>query len=275
MSVNNSKAYSVLMSVYAKEKAEFLIESIDSLLAQTCKPSEIVIVWDGPLTPELTAVLETYQKEFSAMFRFVKLKENVGLGKALHKGVIACREEIIARMDSDDISLPNRMELELEMMEKHQADIVSGTLTEFRTGSDEDGPRRSLPEYPEDILRFAKRRNPFNHPCVMYKKESVLKAGNYQHFTGFEDYALWANMLKQGMKGYNIQTPILRMRTDQMQKRRGGIQYAIHMMHFRYHLYKIGFSSLSDFLISVSGHIFVSLLPSSLRTAFYKKVLRK
>lgn len=270
------KKYSVLMSVYYKEKAEYLTESIESILGQTVKTDDFIVVCDGPLTKELDRVISDYESRFPEIFNIVRLKENEGLGKALNVGLKHCRNEIVARMDSDDISLPNRMEKELEAITRENVDVVSAAIIEFNKRTDNEIARRVLPEKAEEIRRFARRRNPFNHPAVMYKKSSVIDAGGYKDFMLFEDYYLWIRMLLLGYEGYNIQEPLLYMRSgDMLYQRRGGIKYAKQIIKFRWFMLKHGYSSLADFIITAGGHTLVALLPNGMRKKFYERVLRK
>lgn len=267
--------YSVLMSVYSKEQVLFLRESIDSMLSQTIMPKDFVLVCDGPLTVELDEVISTYEENYPQMFQVVRLPQNVGLGKALNEGMKYCRCEYVARMDSDDISLPTRMEKQLAEIQAQQADVLSAALVEFDADHPEGFKKRSLPQTHTEIMKFARRRNPFNHPCVLYKKTSVIKSGGYMDFTGFEDYYLWVRMLMAGMRGYNLQEPLLKMRVTGMHRRRGGMRYARLIIKFRLYLLKSGFCSFGDFVYTVVGHVGVSLLPNRLREMFYHKVLRK
>lgn len=273
--VMNQK-YSVLMSVYYKENPIYFRESIESVLNQTVRPDEFVIVCDGPLTEKLDEVIAEYSKREPNLFNIVRLSENVGLGMALNKGILECHNEIIARMDSDDISYKDRMERQLYVMENKKADIVSGTVNEFSDSIDNIISSRSLPETNEEIRKFARRRNPFNHPAIMYRKESVLKAGNYQRFDLFEDYYLWIRMLKSGSIGYNIKEPLLFMRAGEgMYMRRGGLKYASLLIKFKSYLLTSGYSNIIDFVVSTGVHIVIALLPTGLRKKFYERVLRK
>ena len=174
--------YSVLMSVYAKENPEYLRESIESIWNQTVKTNDFWVVCDGTLTKELDAVLEENQKAHKEVFHLLRLKENVGLGRALNEGLKCCKNEAVARMDSDDIACKDRCEKQLRVLEEG-IDIVSGTVVEFEKDILHCKAKRTLPLSKEEILKFAGRRNPFNHPCVMYRKEAVEKAGGYQHFS--------------------------------------------------------------------------------------------
>lgn len=269
------KKYSVLMSVYRKEKADYFQQSIQSILDQTKSPDEFVIVCDGELTEELDTVLARYTREFPEIIKVVRLEKNVGLGRALNEGIKKCRNSLIARMDSDDVAFPDRCEKQIEVMEKGY-DIVSGTVLEFEGSIDNITAARKLPREDQEIRRFARRRNPFNHPCVMYRRETVEKAGGYRDFYLFEDYYLWARALLAGAKCYNIEEPILYMRAGTgMYERRGGIRYVRSMLRFRWYLHKAGLSSSADLCISAIGQTVVCLVPSELRKKIYEKLLRK
>ncbi|MGI6069347.1 MAG: glycosyltransferase [Blautia sp.] len=269
-------AYSVLMSVYEKEKPEYLAQSVESMLRQTLPPDDFVIVCDGPLGEELDKVIEGFDREHPGLFQIVRLPKCGGLGNALNEGMRYCRFEKIARMDSDDISMEDRCRRQLAAMEEHQADIVGGTLYEFEGDISKIRTRRISPETPEEILRYARRRNPFNHPCVMYRRQAVEAAGGYRHCPWFEDYDLWSRMLLSGSRGYNVQEPVLYMRAGEaMYARRGGFAYGRQALRFRWSLKKRGLSSWMDFLISGGGQFVVSVMPNGLRKKFYGKVLRK
>ena len=219
--------YSVLMSVYYKEKPEYLRQSMDSIFVQSIPTDDFVLVCDGPLNDDLDKVIEEMMATHAAVLKVVRLDKNVGLGNALNHGIKHCRNDLVARMDSDDIARPDRCERQLEVFEQHpEIGMVSGIVEEFSTDPSVIDARRVPPETQEDILQFAKTRNPFNHPCIMYKREQVEKAGGYQEIFLLEDYFLWLRMLLNGTVGYNIQEPLLWMRAGSgMYKRRGGKRY--------------------------------------------------
>lgn len=268
--------YSVLMSVYYKEKPEYLKAAIDSILNQTVKTDDFVIVCDGPLNKGLDEVIADYVRTVPGLFNIYRISENKGLAKALNNGILQCRNELIARMDSDDISAPDRIEKQLKAFEKYNADIVGANIIEFNGNIQNTGSRRDVPEFNEEITRFAKKRSPFNHPSVMYKKSAVINAGFYEDYRFFEDYNLWTTMLGMGYKGYNIQETLLYMRAgEDMYKRRGGIGYIKCIFRFKNHLRRAGFISWGTFLIGAFGHALVSVVPNKLRTGIYSKVLRK
>lgn len=263
--------YSVLMSVYYKEKPEYLQQSIESILHQTAPTDDFVLVCDGPLTPELDSVIAKY-----TTLHVVRLKENGGLGRALNEGMKHCQHDLIARMDSDDISRPDRCERELGVFSQHpEVDIVSGTIEEFITSPDEVYSRRVLPETSAEIVQFAKKRNPFNHPAVMYRKSAVEAAGGYKDFYLLEDYFLWVRMLLRGSKGYNIQEPVLWMRAgSDLYKRRSGWKYVgSEKKLFSYMLTRV-FISKGEYYQAVVSRTAGAMVPNWLRSVLYQRVLR-
>lgn len=267
--------YSVLMSVYEKEKAAYFRESIESMLHQTAPADEFVIVCDGPLTKELDAVLKEMDERHPGLFQIVRLKENRGLGRALRQGVECCRHELIARMDSDDVSVLDRCEKQLRVFAERDVDLVGGIVEEFADDSAHPGARRSVPQTDAAIKAFARRRNPFNHPTMMLRRSSVLAAGNYRDCEGFEDYFLWARMLLCGMHGYNIQETLVRMRVSEgMYRRRGSFRYALLGIKARWRIHRIGYSGFLDFLISAGAQFLMSIVPLGMRTFLYQKLLR-
>lgn len=268
--------YSVLMSVYIKEKPEYFKEAVDSMLNQTVKTNDFVIVCDGPLTEGLNKVIADYVTTYSGLFNVYRLEKNMGLAKALNNGILQCKNEIIARMDSDDVSAPTRMEEQLKAMREQQADIVGSNIIEFVGDISNTKNTREVPEEHGDIVRFAKKRSPFNHPSVMYRKTAVVQAGFYEDYRYFEDYNLWVTMLYQGFKGYNIQKNLVYMRAgEDMYKRRGGISYVGCIYRFNRHLRQMGFISMPSFLSGVIIRTVVSLIPNGVRSRLYKKILRK
>lgn len=264
--------YSVLMSVYCREKPSYLQQAIESMISQSVRTDNFVLVCDGPLTPELDAVIEHYKKDLYV----VRLPQNGGLGKALNEGMKHCKNELIARMDSDDISRPDRCEKQLAIFASKDVDIVSAALEEFSETPDKVEAMRVPPETHEEILQFAKSRNPFNHPCVMYKKSAVLAAGGYQDFYLLEDYYLWIRMLLNGCKGYNIQEPLLWMRAgSDMYKRRAGWKYAKAQQKLFKYMYKQGFITKAGQIKSCAVRTCSACAPNWLREIMFKRILRK
>ncbi|MBD5331384.1 MAG: glycosyltransferase [Bacteroides sp.] len=267
--------FSVLMSVYCKEKVEALECAIVSLLCQTYQPSEIIIVEDGPLTSELYNCLDEFECKYPIIKR-IKLSENGGLGKALNEGLKHCSHPIVARMDSDDIAKPYRFEKQIVVFQKYpQVEVVSSWIDEFIDTPENIISTRKLPEYPYQIFNFGKKRCPINHPAVMFKKESILFAGGYQHFPLFEDYYLWVRLLMNGAKFYNIQESLLLFRTSRdMYKRRGGLKHAINEIKFQRKIWKMGFITPIQFIYNISIRFVTRLAPNFIRASIYQRLLR-
>ena len=275
MSTDKQQTYSVLMAVYKKEDPVFFRQSIESMIEQTLPFTDFVLVCDGPLTKALERVIHWAEERLGERFQCIRLKENRGLGNALRIGVPRCRCSVIARMDSDDISRPDRCEKQFRILEKDGYSIVSGTLQEFAETPGDLQRFRILPRTSAEIREYAKKRNPFNHPCVMYRKEDVLKAGNYQDFPGFEDYCLWVRMLMEGAEGYNIQEPVLDIRAGNgMYSRRGGISYLRWLLRFQKYLLDKKFITKERYIKNCVVRTLVSLIPGGLREKFYKLFLR-
>lgn len=277
MSVSKYENYSVLMSVYYKENSEYLKQAIESIQAQTFPTDDFVLVCDGPLNQELDSVIKKKQQEMKNILNVVRLKKNAGLGNTLNKGIQQCKNELVARMDSDDISYPDRCEKQLMVFNTYpEISVCSGIVEEFATNPKVVESRRVPPETQEEIREFAKVRNPFNHPCVMYKKPDVEAVGSYKDFYLLEDYYLWVRMIMAGYQGYNLQEPLLHMRagTD-MYMRRGGLKYAKTQEKLFRFMKNNGFISKGQYIKNCVIRGESSLAPNWLRKFVFEKVLRK
>lgn len=264
--------YSVLMSVYAKEKPEFLQQSIESMYLQTAPTNDFILICDGPLTEQLDRILRNTREMHPDTFRVIRLKSNGGLGNALREGTAYCRNELIARMDSDDISLPTRCEKELQAFEENpELSIVSGSILEFQYSVENVTGRREVPEKQEEIIRFSQKRNPFNHVAVMMRKSAVLEAGGYRRdYPFFEDYDLWIRMLRKGFQGRNLKDDLVYVRAEKdMYERRGGKEYASQVLGFHKHLKQIGWTDGRDYLTGAFPHALVCMLPAAVRARVY------
>ncbi len=268
--------FSVLISIYYKEKAEYLNKCFESIWdKQTIKPNEIILVEDGKLTEELYFCITNLKKKLGSILKVISLRNNSGLGKALQIGLYNCNFNIIARMDTDDISYPRRFEKQLEVFKKNNIDICSGWVAEFKDNQENIISYRKLPEFHEKIVKYAKLRSPINHPAVMFKKDSVLKAGGYREMLWFEDYYLWCRMINQGAKFHNIQEPLVKMRIGNgLISRRSGIKYAIAEYYFQKKLYNMGFINHTEFIRNISLRFILRILPTSFLKNIYR-IIRK
>lgn len=268
--------YSVLMSVYKKEKSEYLKQSMDSMYKQTFPTNDFVLVCDGPLTKELDAVINEEQAKFGKVLNVVRLPQNGGLGRALNVGVKNCKNELIARMDSDDISKEDRCERQLRVFEENDdISLVSGTIAEFADDIINVTAIREVPQTNDEILNFMKKRNPFNHPCIMYKKSAIESVGGYQDFYLLEDYYLWIRALTNGYKGYNIQGTLLYMREQGMYKRRSGLKYAKSQFKLLDFMKKKGIISAREEVMYGIARTFSSLVPNFIRKKMYSIFVRQ
>lgn len=269
--------FSVLMSLYIKEKPQYVEECFQSLLRQTVKADEWVVVEDGPLTEELYAVLDKYEKEYPGLIKRVPFKENRGLGLALQSGVPECTYDIIARMDTDDICREDRFEKQLAEFEKDPGlDIIGSHIDEFEDTPDTIVAKRLVPVTDAEIKKYQKKRDAFNHMTVMYKKKAVLDAGNYQSCSLMEDTYLWVRMMKNGVKCKNVDDALVYARIGKdMFTRRGGWAYFKKYKAGQKMVYDTGYISWLDYASVITIQFFVALVPRRLRGWIFKKMLHK
>lgn len=267
--------YSVLMSVYFKEQPNNLRQAMESMWNQTVPTDDFVLVCDGPLTDELDAVIEEEQEKFDSVLHVHRLPQNGGLGNALNEGLKVCKNELVARMDSDDISRSDRCEKQLSLFSSYSdISFSSGTVSEFVTDPAHPTGKREVPITDEEIRTYSRKRNPMNHPCVMFKKSAVEKAGGYKEtYHLFEDYYLWVRMLMKGYKARNTREVLLDMRSPaDMYLRRGGKKYEQDMLQFHKWMKKSGWSSEIDYLTGAVPHAVVCVLPNRVRKLVYEKL---
>jgi glycosyltransferase involved in cell wall biosynthesis len=272
-----SEKFSVLMSLYEKEKVEYFRQCMDSVLGQTALPDQIVIVKDGPLTDELEAALGEYVSRDPELYTIVPLETNRGLGLALAEGILHCRNELVARMDTDDVCRPDRFELQLaEFCKNPELDICGSHITEFEGDIGNAVATRKVPLTDEDIKEYQKRRDSFNHMTVMYKKSKVLAAGNYQSCMLMEDTYLWVNMILVGICAVNIDDSLVYARVGKdMFDRRGGFSYFLKYKKGRKMVRKTGYIGFWDYYYTLTVQLAVSLMPGKLRAWVFKKLLHR
>ncbi len=269
--------YSVLMSIYHKEKAEYFKTSIESMLKQTVLPDEIVIVEDGPLTEALYAVIDDCQKQHPSIFTIVKLKKNSGLGVALNAGLKKCRNELVARMDTDDISYPERCEKQLlEFKKNPDLDVLGTQIDEFVNEPSNVVSSRIVPTTHEEILKFARRRSPFNHPTVMYKKSKVLELGGYKEFGRKEDLELFISMVNENSHAANLSEALLwyRSNEDNFKRRRTWINCSEYIS-IMFSFYKKHYLNFFDLMYVVIGQLTMFLTPNKLLKLVSNTFLRE
>ena len=265
--------YSVLMSLYKKEHPEYLRLSLDSMISQTVKPDEIVLVEDGPLTDELYMVVDEYKDHLTIVVN----GKNLGLGLALNEGLKVCRNEFVVRMDTDDISKPDRCEKQLKRFEeKPDLSIVGSHIDEFVGTKENVISQRRVPLTSEDIYDYAKRRSAFNHPAVMYRKSAVIAEGGYADLKRNQDVDLFGRMLFKGYIAENVDESLLWFRSsDELAARRKSWENTKSYITTIKKFWKMGYSSFSDYAMVAVAQTGMYILPLGVQNWVYKKFLRK
>jgi len=274
--------YSVLMSVYESDPPEYLADALNSIYRdQTKKPDEIVIVEDGPVPDEITEVIKAFSDEVhsegTATVKVVGLKKNVGLGAALKEGTKYCTGDYIFRMDSDDLSVPERFKIMSECLEKHpEIDVLGSDIGEFADDPETVIRKRVCPPNMNGILKMCRSRNPMNHVSVAIRRESLIKAGGYAPLLLIEDYYLWVRMLAKGMKLANINKTLVKVRIGNgFDNRRGSTDRVRSWKKLQNYMLDHGMISRPRALLNM---IFIRLFvysPSGLKHILYGKLLRK
>ena len=269
---------STLMSVYVNENQDYLKISMDSILEnQTKRPDEFVLVCDGPLTDQLEEVISEYCKRYEGIFKVVRLEENQGLGKALRFGLSKCSNEIIIRADSDDVCIPERIEIQVDYLTKHpEIAAVSSYVDEF--DEDWNAPKnvKTLPLEPEQLKKMVKFRNPLNHMAVAFRKSAVLDVGSYRHMPCIEDYDLWARLVAKGYKLANVDKVLVHARVGNgMIKRRSNRQYITSWRILNKDMLKAKMINVVEYVRNMVAIRCFIYMPKGMKALLYKHVLRK
>jgi glycosyltransferase involved in cell wall biosynthesis len=267
------------MSIYSKENPIFFRESLDSIVKQTLLPDEIVLIKDGPLSMDLDFVLDDFISSYPTLFKIIALPKNRGLGNALSIGVVACSNELIARMDSDDICVLNRFEKQILFLDSNpKIDLIGANVEEFNSKPGDLKRYRKMPEGGKNLIKYSRFRNPINHPTAVFRKSKVLEAGNYNaEILLFEDFSLFIRMLKKGASFYNIQECLLNFRTGlgiDVIKRRSGLFYVQNEWKFSLLSLKTGNLNFFEWLFYVCTKLPLRLLPPKVILFVYNQFLR-
>ena len=219
--------YSVLMSVYCQENAFYFEKSLESMFQQTVPFHDLVLVCDGVLNEALDNVINKYKDLYEDRLTVIPLQENVGLGKALSIGLPYCKSSWVARMDTDDIALPDRIEKQIDAVNKNiGVSVVGGQIQEFIESENNTIAKRVVPLSHSNIIKFSQSRNPMNHVTVFFNKDDVMACGNYQNFYFMEDYYLWIRMLASNYTMMNLPDVLVKVRiSKETYSRRGGLKY--------------------------------------------------
>lgn len=268
--------FSILISVYEKERPDQLRQSLDSIFSQTLRADEVVLVKDGPLYDELNDVVDDYAARYPEL-KVLPLPTNVGLGKALNEGIALCTHDIVARMDTDDVAKPYRMERQIRFMEEHpEVDVLGSWLEEFRDDIDHIVSVKSVPMTHDELYAYGKWRNPINHPTVVMRKSAVERAGGYQPCPQFEDYCLWVRMMQSGARFHNLQESLVYFRmSDSMLQRRKGWKYISREFHAWRLFRQTGYINTWQMCCSVLIRLLVRIMPNMLFSYIYTHHLHR
>ena len=233
--MNTERNFSALGSVYARENPSHLDAALRSISDQTLTPSEVVLVQDGPLTPELYECISVWRQKLNIVD--VVLPDNVGLGIALQRGLVECKCDLIARFDTDDINRPDRFMKQINFMESHtEICAFSAAISEFEDSVDNKVSIRGGELHSHAIKTYARYRNPLNHPATVFRRNEVLSVGGYKKLDDFEDYYLWLRLLAAGKQIAVTPNILVDVRVGAgMYERRRGFNY----IKSEYGLYKV------------------------------------
>lgn len=274
----NHIPFSVAMSVYKSDNAVFFSRALDSITeSQTVIPNEIVLVVDGPVSKEINDVIGKYTKKYG-IFKVIRLKKNVGLGRALKVAIENSTYDLIARMDSDDISVPTRFEEQLRYFELNpETDVLGGDITEFIGEENNIVGKRVVPLTNDSIREFMKERCGMNHVSVMYKKEVVKQAGGYQDLFWNEDYYLWIRMWLNNAVFANTGSALVNVRVgEDMYRRRGGSKYFNSEKKLQDYMLKYGMISYPLYIKNIAKRLVIQkLMPSNIRGFIFRIFARE
>jgi glycosyltransferase involved in cell wall biosynthesis len=265
--------FTLLVSVYDGDRPDYLRHALRSAVAdQTVQPDQVVIVRDGPVRDELAACLDEVIRDSPVPVTFVPLPANGGLGPALDRGLAESRFDVVARMDADDVAMPHRFAVQLPLIE--QADIVGAGLLEFVRDTDDIVGQRVPPTDPDQILRYARMHDPFNHPTVVYRRSAVTEAGGYGNFPLMEDYALFARMLAGGARAVNVAEPLVFYRVGpEAFRRRGGLELLRSELRLQREFRRRRFTTPVEYVRNVVVRGGYRLIPWQLRRAVYRPIV--
>ncbi len=267
--------FSVSMCVYGKDSAEHFETAVLSILNQTAPPSEVVLVVDGPVPPELDAIIKKYEK--NEIFNVIRFSKNQGHGNARRAGLEACKNELVALMDADDISVPERFEKQLAVFDiMPDVDIVGGTIVEFADTPENVVGSRNVPENDTDIKEYMKTRCPMNLVTVMFKKKSVQQVGGFIDWYCEEDYYLWIRMAQSDMKFANISDTLVTVRVgSEMYARRGGVKYFKSEAKLQKYMLDQKIIGFGTYFMNVVKRLIIQLLlPNKIRAWIFKNFAR-
>ena len=279
--------FSVLMLVYAGDRPDQFDAALRSITAQTLPPAEIVLVVDGPVPEGTDAVIRKYREELASSgteFRIIRSEKNLGCGGAKRLGFGQCAYPLIAMMDADDLSVPDRFEKQMQFFRVHpDTAAAGGMITEFVSAEDPtDISRkagiRTVPETEAEIKDYLKKRCPMNHVSVMVKKDEIEAVGGYMEgYYQNEDMYLWIRLAAAGGKFGNLPDNLVNVRVgEEMYQRRGGMKYFRSEAGLQKLMLQKKMISLPRYLVNVSERLVLQvLMPNRVRGWVFRKLARE
>lgn len=269
-----AQPFSLLISTYSGDSPEFLRLAFESSVQQQSRPpDQVVLVQDGPVPDALANTIADLVASCPVPVEHVALEHNTGLGPALDSGLRACEHEIVARMDADDVSRPDRFEKQLPLVEAG-ADIVGSGLLEFGSSIDDVVGRRTPPVDPREIRRVIRFRDPFNHPTIVYRKSAVLAAGGYSDMALMEDYLLFTRMVDAGARPANVPEPLVYYRVGSgAYARRGGLELLRSELALQRRFLRLGITTRGQYVRNVVVRGGYRLVPEALRKIAYRALI--
>lgn len=266
--------FSLLIPVWAGDRARDLEQAFRSSVdEQTRRPDQVVVVRDGPVDADVATCIDTLVRTSPVDTDLVTIEENIGLGPALDTGLEHCRHDVVARMDADDMSLPHRFDVQLPVIESG-VDIVGSALLEFGDDPSDVVGRRTPPLDPEQIARYSRFHDPFNHPTVVYRASAVRAVGGYQDLPLMEDYLLFAKMIANGARVANIAEPLVCYRVGAgAYARRGGMGLLRSEVRLQRRFRELGFTTRAQFVRNVAVRGGYRLVPETIRRAAYQRLI--
>ncbi|MBT1635502.1 glycosyltransferase [Clavibacter tessellarius] len=271
-----TEAFSLLLPVYRGDRPEFLRRAFRSSVDdQTLRPDEVVVVRDGPVSAELARTMAELAEASPVPVRTIELERNMGLAYALERGLEACAHDVVARMDADDISLPERFARQLELI-SGGLDLVGTGMYEFADEVGTIAGRRTPPVGADAISRYARFHDPFNHPTVVYRRAAVRRAGGYLPLGLMEDYYLFARMIQSGARVENLPDPLVMYRVSAgAYARRGGIAQLRAELRLQREFRRRRFTSVSQALRNVLVRGSYRLIPEAVRRGLYRRLITR
>lgn len=273
--VKGFQPYAYVVTAYAGTALDELDRSIDSMLSQTVPPSEVVAVMDGPVSQEVREHLEALSARFDGRVELIRLAENRGPGYAAARAIEAASCDLVARLDSDDVSRRDRMEVQLKALAEDPGLSCVGSLVVERQKSTGRESYVELPEAGDELADFARRRCPCRQSTLLFSRAAVLAVGNYRDLRFAEDWDICNRLIAGGYRLRNVQEPLVTMMVDDdYYARRGGAAVFGRIIAFKFGMLREGRMGLLDFAVSAGASLLVSLAPNKLRELVYTKLLR-